>query len=93
MNTAALNTNMCHFDAFTASPQMSSVFVIYKSKGRDQGYAWSGGGRSILRVDLTADGGKTWTQARGCHQREEGYIFDDLAISDLQNAFEPTKKS
>lgn len=27
------------------------------------GYAWSGGGRSIYRVDLTVDGGKTWTQA------------------------------
>jgi len=27
------------------------------------GYAWSGGGRAIYRVDLTADGGKTWTQA------------------------------
>jgi len=27
------------------------------------GYAWSGGGRKILRVDLTPDGGKTWTQA------------------------------
>lgn len=28
-----------------------------------KGYAWSGGGRRIIRVDLTADGGKTWTQA------------------------------
>jgi len=27
------------------------------------GYAWSGGGRKILRVDLTWDEGKTWTQA------------------------------
>jgi len=27
------------------------------------GYAWSGGGRKILRVDLTPDGGKTWTEA------------------------------
>ncbi|XP_017474375.1 PREDICTED: probable sulfite oxidase, mitochondrial [Rhagoletis zephyria] len=25
-----------------------------------QGYAWSGGGRRILRVDLTIDQGKTW---------------------------------
>lgn len=25
-----------------------------------QGYAWSGGGRKIVRVDVTADGGKTW---------------------------------
>lgn len=27
------------------------------------GYAFSGGGRGILRVDLSADGGETWTQA------------------------------
>ena len=28
-----------------------------------QGYAFSGGGRGILRVDLSVDGGATWTQA------------------------------
>jgi hypothetical protein len=31
--------------------------------GMCEGYAWSGGGRRIIRVDLTADGGKTWTSA------------------------------
>lgn len=25
-----------------------------------RGYAWSGGGRAIIRVDVSADGGKTW---------------------------------
>ena len=25
-----------------------------------KGYAWSGQGNKIARVDLTADGGKTW---------------------------------
>ena len=25
-------------------------------------YAWAGGGRKILRVDLTGDGGESWTQ-------------------------------
>lgn len=25
-----------------------------------QGYAWSGGGQKIVRVDVTADGGDTW---------------------------------
>lgn len=24
------------------------------------GYAWSGGGQKIIRVDVTADNGKTW---------------------------------
>jgi sulfite oxidase len=28
-----------------------------------EGYAWAGGGRRIVRVDLTADGGQTWTSA------------------------------
>lgn len=29
-----------------------------------QGYAWSGGGRNIVRVDVSTDGGKTWTAAK-----------------------------
>ena len=28
-----------------------------------KGYAFSGGGNKILRVDVSADGGKTWTEA------------------------------
>ncbi|XP_013385251.1 sulfite oxidase [Lingula anatina] len=28
-----------------------------------KGYAWSGGGRGIMRVDISADGGKTWQVA------------------------------
>lgn len=28
-----------------------------------KGYAWSGGGRGINRVDVSADGGKTWVSA------------------------------
>ena len=28
-----------------------------------KGYAYSGGGRRIARVEVSADGGKTWTQA------------------------------
>lgn len=28
-----------------------------------KGYAWSGGGNQIVRVDVTADGGKTWMVA------------------------------
>lgn len=29
-----------------------------------KGWAWAGGGRGIARVDVTADGGKSWTAAR-----------------------------
>ncbi|KAF0699780.1 Aste57867_9661 [Aphanomyces stellatus] len=28
-----------------------------------KGYAWSGGGRNIIRVDVSIDGGKTWQEA------------------------------
>ena len=28
-----------------------------------KGYAWSGGGRGIVRVDVSLDGGKHWTTA------------------------------
>ena len=28
-----------------------------------EGFAWSGGGRNIVRVDVSADGGKTWHTA------------------------------
>ncbi|KDO25847.1 hypothetical protein SPRG_08791 [Saprolegnia parasitica CBS 223.65] len=28
-----------------------------------KGYAWSGGGRNILRVDVSLDGGQTWQEA------------------------------
>lgn len=30
---------------------------------RVEGYAWSGGGRGIIRVDVSSDGGKKWTTA------------------------------
>ena len=36
------------------------------------GYAWSGGGRGIVRVDVSADNGETWTTAelgRGSEQQ------------------------
>ena len=36
------------------------------------GWAWAGGGRNIVRVDLSGDEGKTWTTATltdGAHQR------------------------
>ncbi|XP_077996158.1 sulfite oxidase-like [Glandiceps talaboti] len=33
-----------------------------------KGYAWSGGGRGILRVDVSLDGGKTWKRADLQHE-------------------------
>ncbi|NXD32245.1 SUOX protein, partial [Spelaeornis formosus] len=28
-----------------------------------KGYAWSGGGRAVIRVDVSVDGGLTWQEA------------------------------
>ena len=35
-----------------------------------KGYAWGGGGRGIQRVDLTMDGGHSWTQAELCDTQD-----------------------
>ncbi|NXK00926.1 SUOX oxidase, partial [Corythaixoides concolor] len=29
-----------------------------------KGYAWSGGGREVVRVDVSLDGGRSWQVAR-----------------------------
>lgn len=34
-----------------------------EKKIKVSGYAWSGGGRKIVRVDVSADGGATWLTA------------------------------
>eukprot|EP00921_Rhytidocystis_pertsovi_P014674 GHVQ01023652.1.p1 GENE.GHVQ01023652.1~~GHVQ01023652.1.p1 ORF type:complete len:663 (+),score=65.64 GHVQ01023652.1:365-2353(+) len=42
-----------------------------------RGYAWSGGGRAIIRVDVSIDGGRNWHEARlrcrdkRCHERTD----------------------
>eukprot|EP01064_Diplonema_japonicum_P037186 TRINITY_DN864_c0_g1_i1.p1 TRINITY_DN864_c0_g1~~TRINITY_DN864_c0_g1_i1.p1 ORF type:complete len:547 (+),score=164.30 TRINITY_DN864_c0_g1_i1:54-1643(+) len=39
------------------------------------GYAWGGGGRGVQRVDITADGGMSWTQAE-LSQTQQGNTTD-----------------
>nr|CAB3504079.1 unnamed protein product [Digitaria exilis] len=43
---------------------LEDVDVIKEGKARIAGYALSGGGRGIERVDISVDGGKTWVEAR-----------------------------
>ena len=45
------------------TPSPGSTVQVTDGRVKVSGYAWSGGGRKILRVDLTADGGKTWVKA------------------------------
>jgi sulfite oxidase len=36
-----------------------------------KGYAWSGGGRGIIRVDVSIDGGKTWQSSQLQHAKQK----------------------
>lgn len=42
-----------------------------------KGYAVSGGGRGIERVDVSTDGGKTWVEASKSQKAGIPYISDD----------------
>lgn len=46
------------------------------------GYAASGGGRGIERVDVSIDGGKTWIEASRFQKTGIPYISDDDISSD-----------
>ena len=46
-----------------ASPASGSTIPGWQDDVEVKGYAWSGGGRPVVRVDVTADGGKSWTAA------------------------------
>jgi sulfite oxidase len=37
--------------------------IVDEGKAMLEGYAYSGGGRKVLRVDVSTDGGQTWDQA------------------------------
>ncbi|KAI9328078.1 Oxidoreductase, molybdopterin-binding domain-containing protein [Obelidium mucronatum] len=47
----------------TVPQQNDSVEIVDGKVTGIKGYAWSGGGRGIIRVDVSIDGGKTWTDA------------------------------
>lgn len=53
--------------AIQETPVQSAITNIIKDddgkKLTTRGFAFAGGGRSIIRVDVSADGGKTWKQA------------------------------
>lgn len=43
------------------------------------GYAVSGGGRGIERVDISIDGGKTWFEASRYQKPGIPYVADDIS--------------
>lgn len=44
-------------------PEQSEIIKVINGKINVKGYAWSGGGRKIIRVDVTNDQGETWYTA------------------------------
>lgn len=66
---------------FSAAPSIQEMPVVSaickhevdcsKRSVAMEGYAWSGDGKGIIRVDVSADGGESWTAAR-LHETEKG---------------------
>ena len=56
-----------------------SSFVIFSFQITIKGYAVSGGGRGIERVDLSIDSGKTWVEATRYQKADVPYIADDMS--------------
>ncbi|KAK1318628.1 Sulfite oxidase [Acorus calamus] len=57
---------------------LEDVHVVNQGKVTVSGYAVSGGGRGIERVDISVDGGKTWVEADRCQKPGVPYSSDDL---------------
>ncbi|XP_044505406.1 sulfite oxidase-like [Mangifera indica] len=57
---------------------LEDVDVIKPGKVKISGYAVSGGGRGIERVDVSVDGGKNWLEASKYQQTGIPYIADDM---------------
>ncbi|KAF7801695.1 sulfite oxidase [Senna tora] len=56
---------------------LEDVSTIKLGKVKISGYAVSGGGRGIERVDVSVDGGKTWLEASRFQKSGIPYIADD----------------
>lgn len=61
---------------------LEDVNVVKHEKVAVKGYAVSGGGRGIERVDVSIDGGKTWVEALRYQKSGIPYIADDNGRSD-----------
>ena len=78
-------------------PVQSCIVEAYKKEEyiNVKGFAWSGGGRGIIRVDVSLDGGKSWSEAtlkEGSDQpfnKFWAWTFWDLKVKhDKKNNFE-----
>ncbi|KAL8153725.1 hypothetical protein V2J09_011485 [Rumex salicifolius] len=58
---------------------LEEVNVLKDGKVTVKGYAVSGGGRGIERVDVSADGGKSWVEAQRFQKTGVPYVADDCS--------------
>ncbi|KAI8527955.1 hypothetical protein RHMOL_Rhmol12G0114300 [Rhododendron molle] len=70
------------FPVQSAICSLEDVNTVQPGKLTVQGYAVSGGGRGIERVDVSFDGGKTWVEASRYQKSGIPYVSDDDAESD-----------
>jgi nitrate reductase (NAD(P)H) len=65
-----ININSVVFDPPTGTPAVKGPLLV-------RGYAYCGGGRPVERVEVSLDGGITWTQSRFTHQHrtDAGRMF------------------
>ncbi|CAN6446888.1 unnamed protein product [Victoria cruziana] len=66
------------FPVQSAICSLEDVVVVKQGKTTIRGYAVSGGGRGIERVDLSIDGGKTWIETLRYQKRDAPYVSDDI---------------
>jgi sulfite oxidase len=77
-NQAAKGFDWSKSPAIQETPVQSAITSLAPCKEKTDmiemaGYAFSGGGRRIVRVDVSADGGKTWHQAELLPDDAKGY--------------------
>lgn len=53
---------------------LKKYFFIAEGEFDVIGYAWSGGGRGIIRVEVSIDGGDHWQAAQLIHDPEQDLV-------------------
>ena len=62
--------NELNINSAIAYPGHLEVVPLQKKTYPVQGYAYNGGGRKVIRVEVSTDGGKTWTLSNLNHPEE-----------------------
>lgn len=57
------------------------IFLTADGEFEVMGYAWSGGGRGIIRVDVSADGGETWHPTELTQDPDQDLVYFRSRIS------------